>query len=80
MTDQSFTFSFTFSFTLNHLSFTIYLYVPSARQALGRGRHRYFGADLQLADLEIPLSKTTPWAMAEKLWRKNRWRTSQSLI
>ena len=25
---------------LNHLSFTIYLYVPSARQALGRG-HRY---------------------------------------
>jgi hypothetical protein len=32
--------SFTFSFTLNHLSFTIYLYVPSARQALGRG-HRY---------------------------------------
>ena len=36
MTDQS----FTFSFTLNHLSFTIY-YVPSARQALGRG-HRYF--------------------------------------
>jgi hypothetical protein len=49
MTDQS----FTFSFTLNHLSFTIYLYVPSARQALGRG-HRYLSKGIRLI-YKIPL-------------------------